>query len=58
MHSPAGAEIIARDIPAYSLEYGSWRVGDRVWSHDQITYIRPRLAPYCPLSWAPFSGMG
>jgi len=48
LRSPAGAEVTALDIPAYSLEYGTWRVGGRVWSHDQITYIRPRLASIVP----------
>ncbi len=48
LRSPAGAEVTALDIPAYSLEYGSWRVGGRAWSHDQITYIRPRLASIVP----------
>jgi hypothetical protein len=48
LRSPSGAEVTALDIPAYSLEYGSWRVGDRTWSRDQITYIRPRLAPIVP----------
>jgi hypothetical protein len=48
LRSPADAPVTALDIPAYSLEYGRWRVGDRVRSHDQITYIRPRLASIVP----------
>ncbi|MGD0243576.1 MAG: hypothetical protein ABSB59_25115 [Streptosporangiaceae bacterium] len=48
VRSLAGAEVTALDIPAYSLEYGRWRVGDRAWSLDQIAYIRPRLAPIVP----------
>jgi hypothetical protein len=48
LRSPDGAEVTALDIPAYSLEHGQWRVGDRTWSHGQISYIRPRLAPIVP----------
>jgi hypothetical protein len=48
LRSPAGAQVTALDISAYSLNYGTWRVGDRVWSHDQITCIRPRLASIVP----------
>jgi hypothetical protein len=48
LRSRVGSGVTALDIPAYSLEYGPWRVRDRAWSHDQITYIRPRLAPIVP----------
>ncbi len=42
---PRRSPVTALDIPAYSLNYGSWRVNDRVWNLDQITHIRPKLAP-------------